>query len=202
MHAIFITVNSGIFNYFYILIMHKLYTRGHICFIWRYIPTAAVTFRVFPCSLMWPHAGTAKGIVRCERALCVCLYYVCVLYVLWGANCSWAATAKQQQNQQQQQQQQWLVVVCKSSFKINADCRNKRRSEQLTWNQSKGSPSKRSSAKAKKTKWWAGGGQESLAATVAEQLQWQQKCTEMDRQNAHITRKHIHAVLATHKLAR
>lgn len=40
-----------------------------------------------------------------------------------------------------------------------------------------------------------GGGQESLAATVAEQLQWQQKCTEMDRQNAHITRKHIHAVL-------
>lgn len=37
--------------------------------------------------------------------------------------------------------------------------------------------------------------QESLAATVAEQLQWQQKCTEMDRQNAHITRKHIHAVL-------
>lgn len=43
------------------------------------------------------------------------------------------------------------------------------------------------------------GRQESLAAAVAEQLQWQrqrqQKCTETDRQNAHITRKHIHAVL-------
>lgn len=153
-----------------------------------------VFFLAPSCDLM---QGQQKELCAVS-VLCVCLYYVCVLYVLWGANCSWAATAKQQQNQQQQ----WLVVVCKSSFKINADCRNKRRSEQLTWNQSKGSPSKRSSAKAKKTKWWAGGGQESLAATVAEQLQWQQKCTEMDRQNAHITRKHIHAVLATHKLAR
>lgn len=28
-----------------------------------------------------------------------------------------------------------FAVVCKSSFKINADCRNKRRYEQLTWNQ-------------------------------------------------------------------
>lgn len=150
------------------------------------------------CFSLLPHVTSCRDSKR-NCALWACSVYVFILCVyvcvLWGANCSWAATAKQQQ----QQQQQWLVVVCKSSFKINADCRNKRRSEQLTWNQSKGSTSKRSSAKAKKTKWWGGGGgvQESLAATVAEQLQWQwqQKCTEMDRQNAHITRIHIHAVL-------
>lgn len=159
-----------------------------------------VFFLAPSCDLM---QGQQKELCAVS-VLCVCVYTMCVyvLCVLWGANCSWAATAKQQQ-QHQQQQQQWLVVVCKSSFKINADCRNKRRSEQLTWNQSKGSTGKRSSAKAKKTKWWAGGGQESLAATVAEQLQWQQKCTEMDRQNAHITRKHTCcSVLATHKHAR
>lgn len=124
-----------------------------------------VFFLAPSCDLM---QGQQKELCAVS-VFCVCVYTMCVyvLCVLWGANCSWAATAKQQQNQQQQ----WLVVVCKSSFKINADCRNKRRSEQLTWNQSKGSTGKRSSAKAKKTKWWG------VEDKSRWQRQWQNSCS-------------------------